>query len=113
MQINFTTAQQNCRGKGGGGKGDGGKGGSGGPMGGGMGAGSLGQGGKGGMGGGKGKGGVGRGRSIYLGNLPREITPGLLASVSLGFGLLESMRFMPQQAAAPSLLAALRTPTAH
>ena len=103
MNINFTSAQQNCRGggKGGGGKGGGG---GGGPMGGAMqGGGMQGgmnnmQGGKGGMGKGGGKGGSGQpGRSIYCGNLPRDITPGTLASVSLGFGLLESLRFMPQQ----------------
>jgi hypothetical protein len=101
LNINFTSAQQNCRG---GGKGVGGKGGGGGggPMGGmqagGMVAGAHMQGGKGGMGKGGGKGGpTTGGRSIYCGNLPREITPGVLASVSLGFGLLESLRFMPQQ----------------
>ena len=50
------------------------------------------------MGKGGGKGGpTTAGRSIYCGNLPRDITPGVLASVSLGFGLLESLRFMPQQ----------------
>ena len=97
LNINFTSAQQNCRGggKGGGGKGGGG---GGGPMSSMQGGAHSMQGGKGGMGKGGGKGGpTTAGRSIYCGNLPRDITPGVLASVSLGFGLLESLRFMPQQ----------------
>ena len=104
MQISFTTAQQNCRSKGqgkGAGGGKGGMGGMGGMGGGGMQGGGMG----GGMGGGKGMGMGGKGgpnpqsrsRSIYCGNLPQSVTKADLGTLGTPYGLVEAVRFMPQQ----------------
>ena len=102
MQISFTSAQQNCRRRQE------------------MRGGGMGGGGGGGMGGGgrgvladaiaqgmaqvqqrhapRNKGpATGPSRSIYVGNLPPTITMPVLASLAVPWGLLESLRFMPQQ----------------
>ena len=95
LQVTFTSAQQNARGRvGGKGKGGGMGGGFGGTQ---MQGGQFGGKGKGGFDGGRGKGGpLEPSRSVYVGSLPAGVTLAELSELAVPFGMLESLRWMGQ-----------------